>query len=264
MAENDLEPPVLGVSWDGTGYGVDGTIWGGEFLLIKPDSYQRVAHFRQFRLPGGEQAIKEPRRSALGVLFDTFGEAAFERADLATIKAFSSHEKPALKTMLNQQLNSPLTSSVGRLFDAIASLTGLRHRVRFEGQAAMDLEFILGEDPDLEAYRLEIEESSTTAVLDWRPAVQAIVADLRAGLTPTTISARFHNMLVESVLTVAQHAGLERVVLSGGCFQNRYLTEQTVRRLGEAGFRPYWHQRVPPNDGGICLGQVVAGRWWTV
>jgi hydrogenase maturation protein HypF len=264
MAENELEPPVLGVSWDGTGYGVDGTVWGGEFFQIKNDGYQRVAHFRQFRLPGGERAVREPRRSALGLLFDIFGEAAFDRSDLRTADAFSSHEKAALRRMLGRKFNSPLTSSVGRLFDGVASLVGLRQRVRFEGQAAMDLEFLLEARADSAAYELPLEETPLAAVLDWRPSVAAILADLSAGVALSTISARFHNLLVESVLKVARRTGLERVALSGGCFQNRYLTEHTVRRLAEEGFRPYWHQRVPPNDGGICLGQVVAARWWKV
>ena len=166
--------------------------------------------------------------------------------------------------MLGRQFNSPLTSSVGRLFDGVASLVGLRQRVRFEGQAAMDLEFLLEARADSAAYELPLEETPLAAVLDWRPSVAAILADLSAGVALSTISARFHNLLVESVLKVARRTGLERVALSGGCFQNRYLTEHTVRRLAEEGFRPYWHQRVPPNDGGICLGQVVAARWWKV
>jgi hydrogenase maturation protein HypF len=264
MAENDLEPPVLGVSWDGTGYGTDGTIWGGEFFHVKRDGFERVAHFRQFRLPGGELAIKEPRRTALSLLFKTLGEAAFERSDLPSVGAFSAGEKQVLRQMLIRQLNSPLTSSVGRLFDAVASLVGLRQRVRFEGQAAMDLEFILSEDVDAAAYEILLDHCNAVATLDWRPGVKAILADLRAGVTPPSISAKFHNMLVDSVVKVAQWTGLEKVVLSGGCFQNRYLTEQTVHRVTEAGLRVYWQQRVPPNDGGICLGQVVAARWWAV
>jgi hydrogenase maturation protein HypF len=266
MAENDLEPPALGVSWDGTGYGLDGTVWGGEFLQIKRDSFERVAHFRQFPLPGGEHAIREPRRASLGLLFETFGEAVFERSDLGVIKTFSSPEKSALKSMLMGHINSPLTSSVGRLFDAVASLVGLRQKTQYEGQAAMELEFRLADQPDSEsaAYDLHMEATSGMTVLDWRPAVESIIRDLRAAVAPSIISIRFHNMLVESVLKIARRIGLERVVLSGGCFQNRYLAEQVIRRLGEEGFRAYWHQRVPPNDGGICLGQVVAARWWKV
>ena len=143
MAENELSPPALGVSWDGTGYGLDGTIWGGEFFLVTDKTIERIAHLRPFRLPGGEQAVKEPRRTALGLLYEMFGDAVFERKDLAPVAAFSKTELAALKTMLAKQLNSPVTTSMGRLFDAVASLVNLRQQTHFEGQAAMELEFAL-------------------------------------------------------------------------------------------------------------------------
>jgi hydrogenase maturation protein HypF len=265
MAENELEPPLLGVSWDGTGYGLDGTVWGGEFFLVTETSCERVAHLRQFRLPGGDRAVKEPRRTALGLLYEMFGEAAVAMADIAAVQAFSPAELGLLSTMLARTLNSPLTSSVGRLFDAIASLAGLRQQVRFEGHAAMELEFALEGIATAEAYDIPIRcghESRITnhesLQLDWSPLVEALLADLKRHLPLAQISARFHNALAEAIVAVAKRVGQQRVVLSGGCFQNRYLTERSVQRLREAGFRPYWHQRVPPNDGGISLGQVVA------
>jgi hydrogenase maturation protein HypF len=264
MAENELEPPALGVSWDGTGYGLDGTVWGGEFFAIGNDGYKRVAHFRQFRLPGGERAIKEPRRSALGVLFDTLGSDAFARSGLATLRAFSSIETATLARVLERSLNSPLTSSVGRLFDAVASLVGIRQRVRFEGQAAMDLEFLIPNGADVTEYPLAFEEKSEHCEIDWRPAIRALLADLESGTQAPAISARFHNTLSAAVVQIARRVGSEKVVLSGGCFQNRYLTERVIGQLRTEGFRPYWHQRLPPNDGGICVGQVVARRWWSV
>jgi hydrogenase maturation protein HypF len=264
MAENDLEPPVLGVSWDGTGYGLDGTVWGGEFFRIRTDGYDRVAHFRQFGLPGGEQAVREPRRSALGLLFEAFGAAALEWSDLATLRAFSSSELVSLNAMLRRALNSPLTSSVGRLFDAVASLMGLRQRTRFEGQAAMEIEFLAADTQEAAAYELAVDPARAPVILDWRPTIEAILTDLKEGVPLPTISVQFHNMLIESIVKVAQRTGLEAVGLSGGCFQNRYLTEHAVRRLTQEGFRTYWQQRLPPNDGGICLGQVVAARWWKV
>lgn len=264
MAENEIAPPALGVAWDGTGYGLDGTVWGGEFFQIRTEGAQRVAHFRQFRLPGGEQAVKEPRRCALGLLFAAFGDRAFDRPDIASLAAFSSAELAVLRKMLTQNLSSPLTSSVGRLFDAMASLMNVRQRAGFEGQAAMELEFLLNDLADQGAYNLTLDETSLPIVLDWWPGLESALVDLGSGVSLDAISARFHNMLVESIVAVAHRAGLERVVLSGGCFQNRYLTEQVVRRLSEEGFRPYWHQRIPPNDGGICLGQVVAALWWKV
>jgi hydrogenase maturation protein HypF len=265
MAENELEPPLLGVSWDGTGYGLDGTVWGGEFFLVTETSCERVAHFRQFRLPGGDKAVKEPRRIALGLLYEMFGEAAFSMAELAPVAAFSPAELGLLRTMLARSLNSPLTSSVGRLFDAVASLAGLRQQVRFEGHAAMELEFALEGINTAEAYDVTLRSNHASRItnhapllLDWSSMIEAILADLKRGLPTSQISARFHDALAEVIVTVAKQIGQPRVVLSGGCFQNRYLTERAVQRLQEAGFRPYWHQRVPPNDGGISLGQVVA------
>ncbi len=267
MAENELKPPVLGVSWDGTGYGLDGSIWGGEFFLITRDSFERVAHLRQFCLPGGDQAVKEPRRTALGLLYEAFGETIFCRADL--LGGFSATELSGMRTMLTRRLNSPRTSSVGRLFDAISALAGLRQKVRFEGQAAMELEFALERISTDESYPVAVRSSDAEdregpngaeipLVLDWGPLLEAFLADLENKLPVGLLSARFHNGLVEGIVAIAQYFANERVVLSGGCFQNRYLTERAIMRLREAGFRPYWHQRVPPNDGGISLGQLVA------
>jgi hydrogenase maturation protein HypF len=261
MAENEVEPPVLGVSWDGTGYGLDDTIWGGEFFRVTETTCERVAHLRPFRLPGGDKAVKEPRRSALGLLYELFGADTFDRRDLAPLNGIAEHELAAIKGMLERRLNSPLTSSAGRLFDAVAALTGLRQITRFEGQAAMELEFALGDASSNNCYPVPSENSvqrQSAIRLDWSPMVQAILADVTAGIAVSAISAKFHNTLAAAIVAVAQRVGQERVVLTGGCFQNRHLTERTVRRLQAAGFRPYWHQRVPPNDGGIALGQIIA------
>ena len=258
MAENELSPPVLGVSWDGTGYGLDGTIWGGEFFIVTDRTVERVAHLRPFQLPGGDQAVKEPRRVALGLLYEIFGDAIFERKDLAPVAAFSKAELTTMKTMLAKRLNSPVTSSMGRLFDAVASLVNLRQQIRFEGQAAMELEFALDGMTTDEAYSLSLATRHSPLVLDWSPMIEAIRLDVKGGVAIGEISAKFHNALVEAIVAVAKHCGRNRVVLSGGCFQNRYLTERAVQRLQGEGFQPCWHQRVPPNDGGIALGQVIA------
>jgi hydrogenase maturation protein HypF len=283
MAENEITPPALGVSWDGTGYGLDGTVWGGEFFLVTEDKVERFAHLRPFRLPGGDKAVKEPRRTALGLLYEMSGESIFSgqnvrregapnrtRGACAPLAAFSPAELATLKTMLAKKLNSPVTTSMGRLFDAVASLINLRQQIRFEGQAAMELEFALDGVETDETYELPIENAEggskdssrithhASRILDWSPMIEAILADIEKGASVGIISAKFHNALAESIVAVAKRAGQERVVLSGGCFQNRYLTERAVRRLQAEGFRPYWHQRVPPNDGGIALGQVVA------
>jgi len=270
MAENEIGPPLLGVSWDGTGYGLDGTIWGGEFFQIADSKVDRIAHLRPFRLPGGDKAVREPRRPAIGLLHELFGDAAFEMTHLPTFQDVTAVELSALKGMLRRKLNSPQTSSIGRLFDAVASLIGLRQQMRFEGQAAMELEFALDGIETHEAYPLPIEKAAFAAgkskienrkskmILDWSPMIEAILSDVQNSIAIGRISAKFHNALAEAVVAVAKRTGEQRVVLSGGCFQNRYLTERTVRRLQTEGFQPYWHQRVPPNDGGIALGQVVA------
>jgi hydrogenase maturation protein HypF len=258
MAENEIAPPALGVSWDGSGYGLDGTVWGGEFFLVTDESIKRIAHLRPFRLPGGDKAVKEPRRTALGFLYEISGDAIFERKNVAPVVAFSAPELATLKTMLAKKLNSPETTSMGRLFDAVASLINLRQQIRFEGQAAMELEFALEGVETEERYELPLVTRHSSLVLDWSPMIEAILVDVQQGVSVGIISARFHNALAESIVAVAKRAGQNRVVLSGGCFQNRYLTERAVRRLQAEDFRPYWHQRVPPNDGGIALGQVVA------
>ena len=242
MIDNEVDPPVLGVAWDGTGYGLDGTVWGGEFLRVDQKTFTRRAHLRTFRLPGGEAAVREPRRSALGVLYELFGES------LPTGLGLQPHEMSAMTRMLAAGINSPVTSSAGRLFDAVAALIGLRQRSQFEGQAAMELEFAV--EPCDDCY--------DGCSADWESIVRGILDDLRCGVSVGRIAARFHNSLVEAIVAEARAADEERVMLTGGCFQNKYLTERAVRRLREDGFRPYWHQRVPTHDGGIALGQIAA------
>ncbi|MCE5240748.1 carbamoyltransferase HypF [bacterium] len=263
MAENELSEPVLGFSWDGSGYGGDGTLWGGEVLLAD-GGVRRVAHFRLFRLPGGDRAIKEPRRAALGVLYELYGDAACDM-DVAPVRDFAPPELGVLRQMLSQSVNTPRTSSVGRLFDAVASLIGLRQQAAFEGQAAMELEYALDGIETEEAYPLDRGLSSPRGAsglesprsLDWRPLIEALLADVHAGMPAPLISARFHNALAQVIVDLAQHFGQEKIALSGGCFQNKFLSERVITLARRAGLRPYWHQNVPPNDGGIALGQLV-------
>ena len=257
MAENELTPPVLGVAWDGTGYGVDGKIWGGEFLRITQSGFDRVGYFREFGLPGGSAAIKEPRRAALGLLYEVFGASAFKMNHLPTLQAFSSNELSILQTMISRKLNLPFTTSAGRLLDAIVSLVDLRQIAAYEGQAALELESALHGTETDERYPVGMVGDT----IDWKPMIEQILSDAGQGTDRGEVAAKVHNTLVESILMVAQRSGEKRIVLSGGCFQNKYLTERTVRRLLEEGFAPYWHQRVPPNDGGIALGQTVAVAW---
>jgi hydrogenase maturation protein HypF len=261
MAENDLVGPVLGVSWDGTGYGDDGSVWGGEFLLTDARGFRRMASLRRFALPGGETAIREPRRSALGILWSLYGETTPALTDLPTVRAFTENEIGTLGKLIVGFAGTPETSSAGRLFDAVASLCGVRQRCSFEGQAAMELEWIAeGETGSAPPYGVDIRTgpSGMSAEVDWAPMIESIIVDVRSGVSPAHVASRFHSTLAASIVAVARRIGERRVVLTGGCFQNRILTERTVRLLTDAGFHPYWHQRVPPNDGGISLGQVYA------
>lgn len=258
MVENELSGPVLGICWDGTGYGDDGEIWGGEFLLVDSQGFERVGHFRSFSLPGGEIAIREPRRSALGMLYELRGKQLFAGEDQPLLSNFSDRERRILAAMLARGINSPRTTSVGRVFDAVASLLDLCQSNRYEGQAAMALEFLINEQTPGH-YQCQLRQKTGGGfVLDWAPMLEGVLGDLKTAVQASVISAKFHQSLIESAVIAARAAGQEKVVLSGGCFQNRFLAEGLINRLQLEGFKPYWHQRVPPNDGGIALGQIFA------
>ena len=271
MAEHQLTGEVLGVAWDGSGYGDDGTIWGGEFLRCTRAEFSRVAQLRAFRLPGAEAAVREPRRAAFGLLSALYGESILERDDLDCLRPWSREERAVLSRMIHAGIHAPWTSSMGRLFDGVAALIGLRQVASFEGQAAMDLEFAAAGAGPGQPYPFQIGPSgpqgsagvADPAVVDWAGLIAGICEDRRAGTPVAVIAARFHQTLIAMIVAVAVRIGCPRVVLSGGCFQNRYLTEGAVQALTEAGFRPYWHRDVPPNDGGLALGQAVIGaaRW---
>jgi hydrogenase maturation protein HypF len=263
MAENELTGNVLGVSWDGTGYGDDGTIWGGEFFIANEKSYRRVAHLKTFKLPGGEIAIKEINRTAIGLLYEIFGEKVFEQRDLIPIKNTPVKELKILQKMLERNINSPVTSSAGRLFDAVSAIMGISSYSHYEGQAAMQLEFAIDSAPTDESYRFNLTDntgknSDVKLIIDWEPIIIKIIEDLKRQVSKNIISAKFHNTLAEVILETAKKSSEEKVVLSGGCFQNKYLIEKTIKILQKEGFKPYWHQRVPTNDGGISLGQITA------
>ena len=264
MAENELDAPVLGICWDGSGYGPDRTIWGGEFLWVNETGFERAAHLRLFGLPGSEKAVKEPRRSALGALHEIFGTDVSQKRDLVPIQTFAPAELKALVAMLERGINSPRTSSAGRLFDAVASLLGIRQNVRFEGQAAMELEALATAIYTADEYEFRIAAERAPLVLDWQPMIAGIRNDLRQGVASAIIARKFHNTLVSMMLCAAEHVFSsrrtpeKRVALSGGCFQNKLLSELAIQRLSEAGYRVYWHQRIPPNDGGISVGQIIA------
>jgi hydrogenase maturation protein HypF len=257
MAEHGLVEPVIGVSFDGTGYGTDGAIWGGEFLVGDYRQFRRAAHLRYVGLPGGDRAIREPWRIALAHLFDATGSG-----DLLETRI----TKPAFRTvcqMIERRFNTPWTSSVGRLFDAVAALAGLRDRVSFEGQAAMELEWSAAGLAADDAYTWELAcpMAGNPLLIDTRPIIRGVVDDVRAGEKVARIAARFHVTLVEMIAAVCQRlrqeTGIGAVVLSGGVFMNVLLVSESLKRLRDIGFRVFAQQRLPCNDGGLCLGQLA-------
>ncbi|MBM3134548.1 MAG: carbamoyltransferase HypF, partial [Chloroflexi bacterium] len=280
MAEHGLNERVIGVSWDGTGYGTDGQIWGGEFLVGDYTGFRRAAHLKYVRLPGGEAAIRRPLRMALSHLVNAYGEAAWS-LDLPALARLEPAERAVVRHQIETGFNSPWTSSAGRLFDAVSALLDVRDVVNYEGQAAIELEMLVAEDVD-EEYEVirksgnqEIRESDNARfpdslitdalILDPAPLLRAVVDDLLAGTPRPVMAARFHNtlarLIVDTCGIIRQQEGLNKVCLSGGVFQNVTLLSRTLRGLREAGFAPYIHHLVPPNDGGIALGQALVAHF---
>jgi hydrogenase maturation protein HypF len=251
-AENNVQEPYLGVSWDGTGYGLDGAIWGGEFFRVEENQFERIAHLRSFGLPGGDAAVREGWRSAASLVFEVGGPEQANPDATTQLAGKPRLDESKVRYMLEHGINVVPTTSVGRLFDAVASITGVAHKNRFEGQAAMLLENEIGPLYTEEAYPLPSG--------DWGPLILAVMCDRRSGAAVPLIAARFHNALVNWILEVAVRTKLKQVVFSGGVFQNRYLTERAAAALESRGFELHTHQRVPPNDGGIALGQAVMSR----
>jgi hydrogenase maturation protein HypF len=258
MAENRLRDKVIGVAFDGTGYGSDGQIWGGEFLIADYGGFERRAHFRYVPLPGGDQAVREPWRAALSYLEQALGDPR-GWPELPLLGAVPARKRETVLAMIRRGINTVETSSCGRLFDAVASILGLRHEINFEGQAAIDLEQAAAAGLD-QRYPFEIEDGEP-ARIDMRPAIRAIVADVRTGKPAPFVAALFHNTVGEAIVEVCgrlrRAEGLQRVCLSGGTFQNVYLLRRVLAGLRARGFDVYTHAKVPPNDGGIALGQAA-------
>ncbi len=259
MAEHQLDPhdPVIGFAFDGTGYGDDGSIWGGEMLIADAKGYDRVAHLASISLPGGDAAIREPCRVALAHLH---GAGLDWDPWLAPVQEFTAIELGVLRQQLVRDVACVATTSMGRFFDAVASLLGLRQRISFEAQAAIELE-IVAEDAarhhqTLEGYRFDLDDGTIVTT----PVPRRIVADLDSGSDVGTIAWHFHDAVAEIVARLAMEArdtrGIATVALSGGTFQNALLTRLCVERLDEAGFTALTHHLVPPNDGGLALGQA--------
>ena len=261
MAEHGLNEPVLGVTFDGTGYGTDGAIWGGEFLVGDYKGFRRAAQLRYVGMPGGDQAIREPWRMALAHLADA--EATDEGLDRRVPFA----ARRTVLRMLARRFNTPWTSSAGRLFDAVAALAGVRDRVSFEGQAAMELEWLAEKAASDSDYSFDLYERADEdaglerLIVDTRPLVRAVAHDARQGTDREIIARRFHSTMVEVIVRVCgclrSTTGLSAVVLSGGVFMNALLAREAAARLTGEGFRVHRHRLVPPNDGGLSLGQLA-------
>ncbi|HAX68661.1 MAG TPA: carbamoyltransferase HypF [Anaerolineae bacterium] len=253
MAEHGLTETVIGVSFDGTGYGDDGAIWGGEFLVADYKSYQRAAHLEYFPLPGGDAAIKKPARTALALLWSLGMD--WDGA-LESVEEFCAEDQVTLRVQLEKKINTPMTSSMGRLFDAAAALAGVRQKVNYEGQAAIEFE-AMADSAEAGHYAFGVESGQVRV----RRVVEALVKDVMAGVSIPRISARFHNGLAEAVRETVQRisgeTSIRSVVLSGGVWQNLTLLRRTLSLLRESGFEVYIHREVPTNDGGLSLGQAA-------
>lgn len=255
MAEHGLDGshPVIGVAFDGTGYGDDGAIWGGEFLIADYKYYQRAMHLEYFPLPGGDAAIKQPARIALALLW-SFG-LEWENS-LSPVAEFQGEQRNTLQKQMEQHINSPMTSSVGRLFDGVAALTGGRQRVNYEAQAAIEFESLVDET-EKGIYRFELNKNT----VGLKSTLNQLITDLHARVAINTIAARFHNgmaqMVLDGCLSLKREAGINEVALSGGVWQNITLLGRTLSLLRNAGFQVYIHREVPTNDGGLSLGQAA-------
>ncbi|WP_409471672.1 carbamoyltransferase HypF [Streptomyces sp. HC307] len=262
MADNGLDQPVIGVVFDGTGYGTDGTIWGGEFLIGDYRGFERLGHLARFRLPGGDKAVREPARIAIGLLAQYFGAGAAE-LPLDLVQQRDSFEVGVLMKMAERGINSPQTSSMGRLFDAYSALLGVCEQVDYEGQAAIELEQLIAWDhAPAEPWPLRLAEEEGRLVIDHRPWLEALLADVSdRGHSAAQVSRTFHesvvNAVVEICLRISRTSGVRDVVLSGGVFLNQHLLIRTEQELTHAGLRVYTHGRIPTNDGGLSVGQVM-------
>jgi hydrogenase maturation protein HypF len=262
MIENEMpeDSRVIGFAFDGTGYGLDKTIWGSEVFIASYTDFSRAFHLSPFRLPGGDKSVIEPSRTALSLLYEAFGD---KTADL-TCSPLNKKEKSFLIEMLKKNVNSPLTSSMGRLFDGIASLIGLKHKISYHAQAAIALEQLALKSNSSDSYPFVIKD----CIIDQTPVIKGIVNDLKTKIPADVIARKFHNTIVDIIISAAElirkDSGITNVALTGGVFQNSLLLENSFSRLKEKGFSPFIHQLVPPNDGGISLGQAVYAHFHQV
>ncbi|CAN5832088.1 carbamoyltransferase HypF [soil metagenome] len=264
LAEHGIDEPVIGIAFDGSGLGPDGAIWGGEFLLVEGVTCQRFAHFAYVPLPGGDAAVRHPWRTAVAFLHAAYGGELDSCIDLPPFKAAPAAELSLVRQLLLRGVRSPPTSSAGRLFDAVASIAGIRHHARFEAHAAIELEAAAGDAP-AGCYPVDFTAAGDGWTIETAPIVRGVVADVRAGRPLHETAARFHATMcatiVRGAIRVRGCTGVRRVALSGGTFQNRRLTADAARALAGEGFDVLLHRRVPCNDGGLSLGQAsIAAR----
>jgi hydrogenase maturation protein HypF len=252
IAEHMIALPCTGIAWDGSGIGGGELIRGGECFEVTDAGAVRLASLRSFPLPGGDRAAEEPRRAALGLLYAFEGAAALLRPQI--VQAFQPGELEPLGAMLSRSLRCPPCSSIGRLFDAVAFLLGLRQVSGFEGDAAMQLQFAAERWGNAPPFSFALKQGE----IDWQAMLVELLASLDAGEPADALAARFHATLAALVVALARKAGHANVALSGGCFQNRLLLQNVVTLLRNAGFTPFWPQAIPPNDGGLALGQLAA------
>jgi hydrogenase maturation protein HypF len=261
MAENHLAGNVIGIALDGTGYGTDGNIWGGEVLIAKCNGFERAAHLEYVPLPGGSAAIHEPWRMAVSYLFHYFGRD-FLKLKLQFLDSVEPAKVELLLQMIERKINSPLTSSCGRLFDAVAAIVGMRQHVNYEAQAAIELEMAIGSSCDeKESYPFDLVSDGNAWIISTRPLFEQVLRDLKKAVPAGRISARFHNGLAAVLAQISgilrERTGLDRVCLSGGTFNNVYLTEKLCERLLDDDFPVFTQSEVPSGDGGLSLGQAM-------
>lgn len=258
MAENRLDGPVIGLSFDGTGYGTDGSIWGGEILIVEGSEFKRAAHLSYVPMPGGAAAIKQPWRMAVSYLCDAFGED-FAGHNLPLFGQIDDSKVKFIVEMISKKINSPLTSSLGRFFDGIAAIIGIRNTVVFEGQAAMELE-MMSDEKTKGSYNFEWKAEETHRIF-LQPIISGVVDDMETGVSPSIISGKFHNTIIalfsELCEVIRKENGLNRVALSGGVFQNSIILSGLIKELKQRDFQVITHSLVPTNDGGISLGQAM-------
>jgi hydrogenase maturation protein HypF len=258
IAEHNLKLPLLGIAWDGTGYGLDNTIWGGEFFYISDTEIKRIASFLPFPLIGGNQAILQPKRIGLALLNLVYNSFVNIPKNLPIIDSYSPQQLKNFQTIIDKKINTPLTSSVGRLFDGVASLLNIIDNITFEGQAAMELEFLVNDlNPD-KTYKFNWQYNQNICnYIHWQSMIKEIVNDYLGKESLSLIATKFHFTLVEIIKQISQTVDIKNIVLSGGCFQNKFLLENTISMLRLNNFNPHWSQKIPINDGGLSVGQIA-------